>query len=499
MSTVQVRVRFAPSPTGFLHIGGVRTALFNWLYAKHENGKFLLRIEDTDLERSEENFTRDIFRSLEWLGLAWDEEIIFQSKRLKFYQEKAQSLVEHGFAYYCDCSESDVEQMRERAKASGKKPQYDRHCRDLNKSPDQGGHATVLRAKLPLQGSVEFRDLIRGHIKFENQDLDDFVLIRSNGAPTYNLSCVVDDVESKITHVIRGDDHINNTPKQIHLYEFFRYQVPKFAHLPMILGQDKKKLSKRHGAVSVNWYHSEGFLPEALLNFLVRLGWSHGDQEVFSTKEMVDFFSFDKVQKSSGVFNGEKLLWLNGDHLRRTSPQRLCKIIFDDFSDYFRAPAKLDCLQTVIAEKLVTLMQPKVKQVKEIAEQMVPLCTPDAVEVDATLLDWSENLKKVIQVAVKDLREQLALKIVSAKNFTRVAKEAVWGNTPSLLEAECDHGMVDQVFRQICENHGVKLSELAKPVRLCVTGRLVSAGLFDLVALLPWDVVEARLKKVEQL
>ena len=230
----EVRVRFAPSPTGFLHIGGVRTALFNWLYARQQGGKFLLRIEDTDLERSEKHFTDDILASLKWLGLSWDEEPIYQSRRLDVYRQKAEELVARGHAYKCWCTEADVEKMREELQAAGKKPMYDRRCRS-RKEPGPVGAPYVIRTAIPLEGSIEFEDMIRGPIKFENVDLDDFVLIRSNGAPTYNLSVVVDDVESRMTHIVRGDDHINNTPKQMHLYRFFNYPVPQFAHLPMIL------------------------------------------------------------------------------------------------------------------------------------------------------------------------------------------------------------------------------------------------------------------------
>ncbi len=240
-------MRFAPSPTGFLHIGGARTALFNWLYAKRHGGVFCVRIEDTDLERSEARFTQDILETLQWLGLTWDEELVFQSKRLDHYVALAKKLVAAGHAYYCQCSEADVEAMRERQIAAGQKPQYDRRCRE------KGHTSGIIRAKIPLEGAVEFDDLIRGPIKFENRDLDDFVLLRSNFAPTYNFTVVVDDLEMRMTHIIRGDDHINNTPKQIHVYRALagaESEIPKFAHLPMILGEDKKKLSKRHGAVS---------------------------------------------------------------------------------------------------------------------------------------------------------------------------------------------------------------------------------------------------------
>jgi glutamyl-tRNA synthetase len=495
-----VRVRFAPSPTGFLHIGGVRTALFNWLLARQTGGQFLLRIEDTDLERSEDQFTQDILTSMKWLGLNWDEEILFQSKRLDLYRLKAEDLVAEGHAYRCYCTEAEVEQMREKAMKEGKKPQYDRRCRDRRDRLEE--KPFVIRAKIPLEGFIEFTDLIRGPIRFENMDVDDFVLIRSNGAPTYNLSVVVDDVASRMTHILRGDDHINNTPKQMHLYQFFKYPVPQFAHLPMILGLDKKKLSKRHGAVSSNFYRAEGYLPEALLNFLARLGWSHGDQEVFRVQEMVEFFSFDHVQKSSAVFNMEKLLWLNGSHIRSTPTIRLRDIVVEDFSHYF-GEESLRRARTDLGVKLAGLIQPKVKVVKEIAEQLVPLCTPGVVEVDTTGLKWNKDpgLKAPIQVAIKHALEELSKKVstrASSSSEPRSPVEArAWGSSPSLGTLGMSHTDIDAFLRQVGEQHGVKLGDLTQPMRLAVTGRMVSAGLFELLEFLPWDLVEARLRKVE--
>ena len=496
--SLPVRVRFAPSPTGFLHIGGVRAALFNWLYARHHKGQFLLRIEDTDLERSEERFTHDIFASLKWLGLTPDEEPIYQSKKLAIYRQKAEELISKGFAYRCTCSETDVELMREKAIKEGKKPQYDRRCRELNHGPSD--QSFVIRAKIPLDGAVEFYDLVRDTIHVENSEMDDFVLIRSNGAPTYNLSVVVDDVESRMSHILRGDDHINNTPKQIHLYRFFDFPIPQFAHLPMILGPDKKKLSKRHGAVSANAYRAEGFLPEALLNFLVRLGWSHGDQEIFTIEEMIQHFSFDHVQKSSGVFNLEKLLWLNGAHIRKAPAERLLGIVIEDFSDHFSKEA-LTRAKTTLGAQLVSFIQPKVKVIKELADQLLPLCTPGTVEVDAQGLKWNQdpNLKVVTQAALKHAIELLSKKVAEASRVNRTGNDAVWGDVPSLGDLGMSHEDIDGVFRQLGEQHGIKLGDLVQPARLVVTGRMVSASLFELLTVLPWDVVEVRLRKAEQI
>ena len=483
-------------------------ALFNWLYAKKLGGQFLLRIEDTDLERSEDIYTQDILASMKWLGLNWDEEPIFQSKRMDVYRKKVEELIGLDHAYRCYCTEAEVEAMREKATLEGKKPQYDRRCRDLHR-PAEEGKPFVIRAKIPLEGKIEFTDLIRGHIQFENIDLDDFVLIRSSGAPTYNLSVVVDDVHSRMTHILRGDDHINNTPKQMHLYQFFKYPVPQFAHLPMILGADKKKLSKRHGAVSANLYREEGYLPEALLNFLARLGWSHGDQEIFSIAELCEFFSFDHVQKSAAVFNLEKLLWLNGSHIRTAAPERLLKIVTTDFAGQFSADALVRA-NTRLGEKLVALIQPKVKLLKELAEQLVPLCTPGVPAIAAEVLlelKWQKNpaLKPLIKAAVIEAIEFLGKKIAASSGSGdpkeqspgAAANSAAWAPAQSLADLGFTHTEIDAYLRQLGEKHTVKLGDLTQPMRLAVTGRMISAGLFDLLAILPWDLVAARLKNLD--
>jgi glutamyl-tRNA synthetase len=491
-----VRTRFAPSPTGFLHIGNVRSGLFGWLYARHHGGQSLLRIEDTDLERSEDRFTQDIFDSLKWLGIDWDEEPIFQSKRMDVYRRQADELIAKGYAYRCTCSEEDVERMREKAIAEGRKPMYDRTCREKGIAADVG-RPYVIRCKVPLDGYVEFKDLLRGTIRVENVEVDDFVLIRSNGAPTYNMSCVVDDAHTRMTHIIRGDDHINNTPKQIHLYHFMGFEKPEFAHLPMVLGPDKKKLSKRHGAVAVNLYRAEGYLPETMLNFLARLGWSHGDQEVFSVEELVKFFDFDHVQNSSGVFNAEKLLWLNGEHIRRAEPARLTRIVAEDFGSMIAPPARLDRVCTELGTRLVALIQPKVKLVKEIADQLVPLVTPGTVAVDASGLKWNKdaNLKAASQSAIAHIADRLAERMKGVAPRARTGADTAWGDSPSLGDAGMSHEDIDAFIRQMATEHGLKLGDLAPPMRLTVTGRMVSAGLFDLMAVLPWDVVEPRLRQ----
>jgi len=500
-SSDKVRVRFAPSPTGFLHIGGVRTALFNWLYARHHQGKFLLRIEDTDTERSKEQFTNDILSTLKWLGLNWDEDLVYQSQRKEVHLEKAHWLLDQEFAYRCYCTEKDLEKMREKAIKEGRNSHYDRRCRNLDE--EKTGVPFVIRAKLPLEGSIEFDDLIRGKISVDYSELDDFILVRSNGVPTYNLAVVVDDIDADITHLIRGDDHINNTPKQVQIYRFLNASQPKFAHLPMILGSDKKKLSKRHGDVSASVYRGEGYLPEGLLNFLARLGWSHGDQEVFSVEEMVQYFDFDHVQKSSAVFNKEKLEWVNAEHIKTKPAQDIINILEEDFSDHFSTPA-LNRLKTDLGKQFVEMVKPKMKRVVDFAEQLVPLCTPGVIEVDPSSLKWNkkgEDYKKVVKTAVEHVKNELSDKVKAfGLSESKVNQEECWGKTPCLSDLKMGHDDFSEILKQISAEHGIKLGDLAPPMRLVITGKSTSAaGLFDLVPVLPWDLVEQRLSKLSEL
>ena len=299
----KVVTRFAPSPTGYLHIGGARTALFNWLWARKNRGEFILRIEDTDLERSREEMTRAILEAMDWLGLDCDQGPYYQSQRMDLYREYIQKLVDTGQAYYCECTPEEVEAMREQARARGLKPKYNGRCREKNLGPGEG---RVIRLKAPLTGQTTFNDLIKGPIAVNNEELDDFVLQRADGTPTYNLAVVVDDATMGVTHVLRGDDHINNTPKQILIYKALGIKQPLFGHVPMILGPDKKKLSKRHGATSVMKYREMGFLPEAMINYLVRLGWAYGDEEIFSREELIEKFSLENLSNQP-VF----LIWIN--------------------------------------------------------------------------------------------------------------------------------------------------------------------------------------------
>ncbi len=445
-----VRVRFAPSPTGALHIGGARVALFNFLYARHCGGTFLLRIEDTDTERSEARFTDDIMASLRWLGLAWDEEPLYQHQRSSLYREAMAKMLADGNAYYCTCTEVEVEAMRVRAQAEGRKPEYDRTCRSKpNIVPDV---PYVIRAKIPREGGTEFHDLIRGTITVANSEIDDFVLQRSQGGVTYNLSVVVDDNASQITHVLRGEDHMSNTPKQLHLYSFLGYPPPQFAHLPMVLGADKKKLSKRFGAVSTSTYRQDGILPEALNNFLVRLGWSHGDQEFFTMDELVRVFSLEKVQKSGAVLNPEKLLWLNGEHMRQVSSERL-KLLLEEAG--FAHPLHDWCM------KIAAFCVKRAKTLHDLMHELEPICSPPLY--DLNVMKHPPARWPAIADAVECFSGQLYADVTAAQ------------------------------IEEFVRSSSVSVAELAQPLRLCVTGKPSSSDLFDILALMPLPFLQIRL------
>nr|MBP9015837.1 glutamate--tRNA ligase [Candidatus Atribacteria bacterium] len=328
----EVRTRFAPSPTGFLHLGGARTALFNWALARKEGGKFILRIEDTDVARSTEEAVEVILDSLRWLGLYWDEGPYFQSKRLEIYRQYALLLLERGLAYECFCTPEELEERRQKTMAQGENWRYDRKCWNLKEEEKEElkkeGRKSVLRFYIP-PGETTFVDMLRGEVHFQNEELDDFVIMKSDGMPTYNFACVVDDALMKISHVIRGDDHISNTPRQVLLYRAFGFPLPQFAHIPMILGKDKTRLSKRHGSPSVTYYRDQGYLPEALFNYLARLSWASGEEEkeIFSREEIVERFSIENVTKHAAVFDLDKLNWMNSVYIRQADNKYLCSIL----------------------------------------------------------------------------------------------------------------------------------------------------------------------------
>jgi len=346
---MSVKTRFAPSPTGYLHVGGARTALFSWLYARRHGGRFVLRIEDTDLERSTQESVNAILEGMTWLGLEYDEGPFYQTHRFERYNEVIDELLAKGLAYRCNCSRDRLEKLREEQMAAKQKPRYDGHCRDRDIGPDE---PHVIRFRNPAQGEVVFDDLIRGRIVVANGELDDLIIRRSDASPTYNLTVVVDDHDMAITHVIRGDDHINNTPRQINLYQAMDWDVPHFGHVPMILGDDGARLSKRHGAVSVMQYKEDGYLPEALLNYLVRLGWSHGDQELFSVDQMIELFELEAVNRAPSSFNTDKLNWLNQQYMKEDDPARVARLLSPHMGDLDIDPTEgPDLVEVVEAQR----------------------------------------------------------------------------------------------------------------------------------------------------
>ncbi|MFD1805278.1 glutamate--tRNA ligase [Pasteurella oralis] len=355
-----VRTRFAPSPTGYLHVGGARTALYSWLYAKHNNGEFVLRIEDTDLERSTPEATAAILEGMEWLNLAWEHGPYFQTQRFERYNQVIEQMIEQGLAYRCYCSKERLEELRHVQEQSKQKPRYDRHC--LHEHTHSSERPHVVRFKNPTEGSVVFEDAVRGRIEISNTELDDLIIRRTDGSPTYNFCVVVDDWDMGITHVVRGEDHINNTPRQINILKALGAPIPTYAHVSMILGDDGQKLSKRHGAVSVMQYRDDGYLPEALLNYLVRLGWGHGDQEIFSVEEMIKLFELESVSKSASAFNTEKLLWLNHHYIRELPAEYVAKHLAWHYQDQ-----GIDTSNGPALEDIVKMLAERCKTLKEMA------------------------------------------------------------------------------------------------------------------------------------
>jgi glutamyl-tRNA synthetase len=452
-----VRTRFAPSPTGYLHLGGARTALFSWLYARQAGGVFLLRIEDTDPERSDPRYSAAILDSLQWLGLDWDEGPIYQSSRLERYREVAEALLRAGRAYRCYCTPEELEAMRAEQTARGLKPRYDGRCRTRHEP--RPGVRPVVRFRTPETGSVGFTDLVRGAIRFENAELDDLVLLRSDGSPTYNFGVVVDDHDMGVTHVVRGDDHINNTPRQIHLFEALGAPLPAFAHVPMILGPDGTRLSKRHGAVSVGHYRDQGYLPEALLNVLVRLGWSHGDQEIFSREEMIALFSLERVQRSAAVFDPKKLDWLNQHYLRTLPAERVRRALApflerEGLPPPVETPVWFDALRS------------RARTLAELAAQArIFYARPTQYDPEA--------VRRHLDPRGRALLADLA---------PLVSTLASWSPED-----------IHKALGSFAEVHGLKLGAVAQPLRVALTGTAVSPPIDVLVAGLGRDETLARL------
>ncbi len=458
----KVKTRFPPSPTGHLHLGGARTALFNWLFARHHGGVFLLRFEDTDRERSRQEYVDSIKEALEWLELFWDEGPYFQTERLEIYAQFAQKLVEEGKAYYCECPPEVLEQKRKEALAEGRKPKYDGTCREKGLGPGPG---RVLRFKCPQIGTTVVEDLIRGPVAFDHQELDDFVLMRPDGTPTYQFAVVVDDLTMGITHVIRGDDHLSNTPKQILLFEALGATPPKYAHVPMILGPDGTRLSKRHGALSILAYRDEGYLPQAMRNYLVRLGWSYGDQEIFSLEEMIEKFDLSRVSKSPARFDPDKLLALNAHYLRQEPTERLAELVRPFLKDLGVEPPEPQDPKFL---KAVETVKPRARTLKEMAQMMLFYFVPE------------------ITYEKKAARKFLTPKIVPI--LAELIKELE--NLPSFEEKD-----LERLFRGLAEKHQIKLKHIAQPVRVALTGRTVSPGLFEIMDVLGRETVLKRLRK----
>jgi glutamyl-tRNA synthetase len=452
--------RFPPSPTGFLHVGNARTAIFNWLYARHMKGKFVLRIEDTDAERSTQQAIDAIFEALEWLGIDWDEGPYYQTKRLDIYNQYLVRLIDSGHAYYCTCSPDDITAMREKAMATGGKPKYDGTCRDkgLSKTSD-----AVIRLKAPLSGTTVVEDVIKGNIVFQNDELDDYIVCRSDGIPTYNFAVVIDDMTMQVNTVIRGDDHVMNTPKQILVYTALDCRLPVYGHVPMVLGTDKSRFSKRHGAVSVSAYRDMGYLPDAMLNYLVRLGWSHGDQEFFTRQELIEVFDLKHIGRSAGVFDSEKLLALNADHIRATPVEKLVE------------PLKpfLKRHGTVIEDngllvKVIETLHARSKTLDEMAQSALFYFADD--------VDYEEKaVRKFLKPAVLEALQLLLAQLESLDAFSEENLESA--------------------FKSVMDQTGLKLGKIAQPVRVALTGRTASPGIFEVAAIIGKDKVIARLNK----
>ncbi|MEE8239935.1 MAG: glutamate--tRNA ligase [Nitrospirales bacterium] len=460
-----VRVRFAPSPTGYLHIGGVRTALFNWLFARHEKGTFILRIEDTDQSRSTDEAIHAIIDGMQWVGLTWDEGPFRQTERIDLYREQAMKLFDQGQAYWCVCTAEGLEARRKEAQAKGLSMKYDGRCRALGITNPTGDAA--LRFLAPQEGQTVIDDLIKGRVVYENEVLDDLIILRSNGYPTYNFSVVVDDALMGITHVLRGDDHLNNTPRQVPIFKALGFPVPRFGHVSMILGSDKARLAKRHGATSILAYQAQGYLPEAMINYLVRLGWSHGDEEVFSMVELIEKFSLDHVQKHAAVFNPEKLLWLNAHYIKEGDAKRLAGLLApfleklglgDAFQQYSEA----------WKGQLIAAFRERAQTLEQMAQAVVPYVATEISLEDAAA-------KKFLTPAIAPVLEKLIGRIQALPEFSKAPLE--------------------EAFKQLIQEEGMKMGQLAQPVRVALTGGTASPGIFDVTDLLGPERTIGRLRQ----
>ncbi len=458
-----VATRFAPSPTGYLHVGGARTALYCWLYARKTQGKFILRIEDTDLERSTQASVQAILDAMDWLNLDYDEGPYYQTKRFERYHQVILQLVKENKAYRCYCSKERLDQLREHQMANKEKPRYDGHCRHVQHK-ETGSF--VVRFRNPETGIVEFDDLIRGKLIVDNAELDDLIIARSDGSPTYNFTVVVDDWDMQITHVIRGDDHINNTPRQINILRALGATPPLYAHVPMILGSDGKRLSKRHGAVSVMQYREEGFLPQALLNYLVRLGWSHGDQEIFSIKELVTLFEIQDIHKAPAAFNDEKLRWLNQHYIKTSNPHSIAKEL-----TWHMEQLEININQGPPLVELVKIQAERAKTLREMAEKSRYFYTDEVTyHADAVAKHMTLDAKQILQDV-----------ILALSQLTEWHKEAI-----------------HEVILAVSEKLTMKLGKVAQPIRVAVTGDTISPPIDATLQLLGRERVLKRLRTAVQ-
>lgn len=464
-----VVTRFAPSPTGFLHIGGGRTALFNWLYAKRHGGKMLLRIEDTDRERSTDAAITAILDGLRWLGLDWDGDVVYQFSRAARHKEVAESLLAQGRAYYCYASQQELEEMRETAKKEGRPLRYDGRWRDRDPSEAPEGVKPVIRLKAPTEGETVVEDEVQGRVVWQNKDLDDLVLLRSDGTPTYMLAVVVDDHDMNVTHVIRGDDHLTNAARQTQIYQALGWDVPKMAHVPMILGPDGAKLSKRHGALGVEAYRSMGYLPEAMRNYLVRLGWSHGDQEIFSTQEMIDAFDLKNIGRSPSRFDFAKLENLNGNYMRQAEDETLVKAIEEILPELGAERGIGSTFSPNLRDKMIAAMP----GLKERAKNLVEL-------LDSAYYLYAQR--------PLHLDEKAASLLADGRSRLDGITEKLEGVSDWSAES------VEAVVREHAEALGAKLGQVAQPLRAALTGRATSPGLFDVMAVLGKDETLLRLR-----
>jgi glutamyl-tRNA synthetase len=456
-----VRTRFAPSPTGFLHIGGLRTALFCWLYARRRSGQFILRIEDTDLERSTEAAIQQILDGMEWAGLIQDEGPFFQTKRFDRYKEVIEEMLAEGTAYRCYCTKEELEQMRAQQTARGEKPRYDGRWRERTDSLP--GAPSVVRFKNPLTGEVVVDDVVHGPVVFQNRELDDLIIARSDGSPTYNFCVVVDDMDMQITHVIRGDDHLNNTPRQLNMLLALGAKAPVYAHLPMILGSDGAKLSKRHGAVSVLQYRDDGFLPEAVLNYLARLGWSHGDQEIFTIEEMIRLFDITDVNKSASAFNFEKLAWLNQQHMMRVPAARIVPVL-----RWHLDREGIQAGNDAQLEQIVVVQRERAKTVREMALNSVFFFQAPTTYDD-------KAVRKHITAEALTLLSDASQELARLQDWSAAA--------------------IHQLISSFSAARGISLGKLAQPMRLAVCGGTVSPPIDATLAILGKSESQSRLAR----